>query len=108
MLSDKAELILYLVRQGRAVDVLALMEGESPYTSEASEGAPMDNALGQLWVGALYHLRFVEKFGETTVSQVKDGKVESSFPDVFMQWLEAGAPGVGLLDLKAYLEDNPL
>lgn len=108
MLSNKANSILQLVRSGRANDVLALMEGDSIYTTDASEGAPIDNTLGQIWIGALYHLRFIAEFGTEALPQVRNGRVESPFPEVFMQWLEAGAPGIGSSDLDNYLRENPI
>ncbi len=106
MLSKKAELIRHLVVSGNASDVLALMEGESPYTTEASEGAPTDSVLGRIWVGALHHLRFVSEFGPDAEPQMKDGKAESPFPDVFAQWLEADAPGIGASDLDDYMNQR--
>ena len=108
MLDDKAALIMQLVNQGRSEDILALIEGESPYTTDDSEGAPEDRTLARLWIAALYHLRFTSEFGVGSPTQVKNGRVESPFPDEFMQWLEAGAPGIGLSDLLNYLNDNPL
>ena len=107
MLNDKASLILQLVNQGRAEDILALIEGESPYTTEDSEGTPKDKTLAKLWVCAVYHLRFISELGINSPIQVKDGRVESPFPDDFMQWLEADAPGIGFSDLLNYLSDNP-
>lgn len=108
ILNGKANSILQLVRTGRANDVLSLMEGESIYATEASEGAPTDNVLGQLWIGALYHLRFITEFGIEALPQVKNGRIESPFPEVFMEWLEAGAPGIGSSDLDNYLRENPI
>lgn len=108
MLSYKANSIWRLVSAGKAGDVLALMEGDSPYTTEVSEGAPVDRALGRIWMGALHHLRFVAEFGQNAKPQIKDGRAESPFPDLFEEWLEADAPGIGEADLDSYLRDHPI
>lgn len=108
MFSEKANLIQQSVALGRAVDILALMEGESPYTTQASTGAPTDRTLGRLWVGALHHLRFIAEFGTEGRTQVRNGRVESPLPEAFEQWLAADAPGIGMSDLADYLRNNPL
>lgn len=99
---------MQVINQGKAQDILALMEGESPYITESSEGAPTDHKLIQLWTFALYHLRFISEFGINGKKQFKDGKVICPFPNEFMQWLEADAPGIDLPDLNRYLIDNPI
>jgi hypothetical protein len=105
---SKAELIKNMVDGGRTADLFLMLEGESPYTSDASEGAPRDSKLAKLWTAALYHLRFVAEFGNRSDSVMKDGKWLSAFPEEFSEWLEAGAPGITLDELEKYLRDNPL
>lgn len=91
------------MRTGYAKEIFQLIEGESPYTTEASEGVPLDPHLKRLWIVAVHHLRFVVEFGfqEKVVS---NGKYLSSFPNEFEQWLQAGAPGIGAEDIQACLQ----
>jgi len=105
---NKSELIRNLVENGRALDLLRMLEGESPYTNEASEGAPKEPALAKLWMAALYHLRFVAEFGNRPDTVMKDGKWCSAFPKEFSEWIDAGAPGIVVEELERYLQDNPL
>lgn len=105
---NKTELIARIVDAGHASDILLLLEGESPYTSEAFEGAPEGRELAKLWTIAHYHLRFVAEFGNRTDTIMKDGKWLSAFPVEFAEWLKAGAPGIASSELDRYLCDHPL
>jgi len=105
---NKSKIIREIVDSGRAPDLLLIMEGESPYTSEDSEGAPHDPVLARLWMAALHHLRFVAEFGNRSDNVLKDGKWLSAFPNEFLDWLDAGSPGVTDGELTRYLQDNPL
>src|SRR5215207_1943207 len=105
---NRSELISRIVDSGRAPDLLLILEGESPYTSEDSEGAPSDPVLARLWMAALYHLRFVAEFGNRSDTVLKDGKWLSAFPNEFSEWLDTGSPGVTDGELTRYLQSNPL
>lgn len=105
---NRSELIRKIIDNGRAPDLLLILEGESQYTGEDSEGAPRDAVLAKLWMAALYHLRFVAEFGNRSDAVLKDGKWFSAFPDEFSEWLDAGSPGVTDGELKRYLQSNPL
>ncbi|MFZ6655393.1 hypothetical protein [Undibacterium sp. TJN19] len=105
---EKIELIKKMLENGRALDLLMIMEGESSYNSPNSEGSPTDRELGTLWVMTIHHLRFVAEFGNKSGSLRKDGKWFNSFPEDFSAWLEAGAPGVSEFDLSQYVLENPL
>lgn len=100
--------IKQLIKDGKANDVLSLMEGESPYTTEDSEGVPKDRMLARIWIGALHHLRFISEFGIDAKAQKINGKLECPLPDIFEQWLQAGAPGIGENDLDNYLQQRNL
>lgn len=104
----KSELITKIVAAGRAADLRAIMEGESSYTDESSDGAPRDQVLGRLWTIALYHLEFVAEFGNRSEGLMKNGKWLSPFPKEFSEWLDAGSPGISANDLEKYLHDNPI
>ena len=90
--------------------LLELMEGESPYISDQSEG--ISNASreeGSSWVVALHHVRFAAEYGARH-ELLFDGKQhwQCAFPAEFEHWLEIGSPGVALADLSRYLADYPL
>jgi len=85
-----------------------LLEGDSDFTSDESEGAPDDRQLARLWVAAIYHLHFVAEFGDEEELRCKDGKWLSPFPLEFRGWLDAGAPGIAMNDLQRYVEHHPL
>ncbi|MGE8098601.1 hypothetical protein [Pseudomonas fluorescens] len=104
----KIETIKKLISVGRAKDVLDFVEGDSPYISEVSLGAPQEQELRRLWVIAVHHLRFVSEFGVSSSGVHKDGKYLTAFPEGFEQWLQAGAPGVADEDISAFLKDHPL
>jgi hypothetical protein len=107
MLNKKSELIQDLISRGQTGELLALMEGESAYTTEASTGVPDDSDLARIWMGALYHLRFIARFGSDATTGLRDGRVESPVPDEFAKWLKAGAPGIGESDLENFARDHP-
>ena len=99
---NKIDSIRFLMRKGYAKELLRLVEGESPYTTDASEGVPLDPYLRGLWIVVVHHLRFVVEFGHQE-KVVQNGKYLSSFPNEFEQWLQAGAPGIGVEDIEACL-----
>lgn len=98
----KIDAIRFLMQNGHVRELLQLIEGDSPYTTDNSEGAPHDPYLRRLWVIAVHHLRFVAEYGERE-KIVCDGKYLSSHPVEFEQWLQAGAPGIGNEDIQACL-----
>ncbi|HEY9105269.1 MAG TPA: hypothetical protein VIN58_01235 [Roseateles sp.] len=102
----KIEAIQQLMTTGHVGDLLLMLEGDSPYSDEHSEGAPDDRQLARLWTAALYHLRFVAEFGPSAERQFKQGKWLSAFPAEFSEWLQAGAPGVSMADLERCLRAN--
>lgn len=104
----KSELIERLVAAGRAADLVLLLEGDSAFTSDETEGAPDDRQLARLWIAAIYHLRFVAEFGDKKEPRCKEGKWLSPFPVEFGIWLDAGAPGIAMTDLEHYVEHHPL
>jgi hypothetical protein len=108
MQNRKVELIRNMIASGHISDLLALMEGESRHTTEASEGVPSDRNLARIWMGALYHLRFIAAFGPDAKARWSDGKFQSPVPEEFAKWLDAGAPGIGESDLESYVQDKLL
>ncbi|WP_046855460.1 hypothetical protein [Pseudomonas sp. CCOS 191] len=105
---EKSELIRALIQAGRADDLLAFVEGESVYLTDASQGVPESPALRRIWVLVVTHLRFVAKYGAVTEHQVAGGQVLSPYPAEFQLWLASGAPGIALEDLRAYVREHPL
>lgn len=105
---DKIEIIRLMLDAGRAKDILAFVEGESPYLSDASDGVPQDPELKRIWIMVVHHLRFLVEFGSGTSVQSSGGKIYSSYPDEFERWLSAGAPGISELDIERYITENPL
>jgi hypothetical protein len=108
MSSKKANIIRAIVAAGRGPDLLALMEGESPYTSLDNPGAPRENPAGRIWSMALHHMRFVAKFGTEVQKATEGDHFYSAYPEDFDKWLSIGAPGVTEDELQAYLSDHPL
>jgi len=86
------EIFKQLMFQGRADDLLKLLEGESMYTSCSVED----------------HLNFVSKFGFDVDKIVEGGMVYSERREGFNTWLKMGAPGIEPDELEAYLNDHPL
>ncbi|MCF1489445.1 hypothetical protein LZ838_19050 [Pseudomonas sp. AA27] len=105
---EKIELIRALIKAGRSDDLLAFVEGESPYLTDASQGVPESPWLRRIWVLVVTHLRFVTRYGEVTKPLIADGQVLSPYPAEFQLWLAAGAPGIALEDLQAYVREHPL
>lgn len=104
----KIEAIKMLVSIGRAKDVLDLLEGESSYISDASEGVPQEPELRRLWIVTVHHLRFVSDFGNSAIEGERDGKHLTPFPDEFESWLNAGAPGIASKDIDSLLRSRPV
>lgn len=105
---EKVEAIRRLISAGRAKDVLAFVEGDSPYISNECEGAPQEPEFRRLWILVVHHLRFVSACGANSPRNIKDGKYLTDFPQEFDRWLQVGAPGISCGDLAAYLKDYPL
>ena len=62
-----------LVRAGRATDIANMLEGESSFSNEDSEGAPGDRDLARLWTMAFYHLKFIAEFASKLKGNSKMG-----------------------------------
>ena len=105
---EQIDLVKKLVLRGRARDLLALMEGDSPYTSSEFSGAPSEKNAGRAYSMALHYLRFVSEFGLTTERVVRDGKVNVGYPNDFDEWLRCGAVGLIGAEFERYIQENPL
>lgn len=105
---DKKEVINKLILDGKTEDVRELIEGESQYTTSASQGVPQSLRLQRLWVSAVHHLRFISEFGLKTNGAWKDGKYYAPFVEDFNKWLDADAHGIAEEDIFRYLRDHPL
>lgn len=104
---DKVALIRGLMEARRFVDMRDIMEGESPYISDLSTGAPDGVAERRAWAMSQHHLRFVAEFGDLPTAR-KDGRILSAYPEDFETWLQFGAPGIAVEDIERYLAANPL
>lgn len=91
---NKRSIVSRWVSAGHASELLAVLEGESRFSDAAAPGGPERGQCARLWIAAQYHLRFVSAFAENSPPQTLGGKLLSSFPEDFGQWIEAGAPGV--------------
>jgi hypothetical protein len=105
---NKVEIILMLLNSGRVRDVLEFVEGESPYLSDASEGAPQSPELRKIWIMMVHHLRYLANFGDGSSIQIHEGKIYRPYPEEFDAWIKAGAPGIAEQDMKKYFDENPL
>lgn len=105
---EQIDSIKKLISSGRAADILALMEGESPYTSSEFSGAPCEKMAGRVYSMALQYLRFVTDFGVTTERVVRNGKVNVGYPNDFDEWLKNGAIGLISAEFERYILENPL
>ncbi|NIE55141.1 MULTISPECIES: hypothetical protein [unclassified Burkholderia] len=105
---EKIEVIKLMLSAGRAKDMLDFVEGESPYLSDASGGVPQDPEFKRIWIMVVHHLRFLAEFGNGVSVQSSGGKVYRPYPDEFDRWLSAGASGISEIDIKRYIEENPL
>jgi len=105
---EKVEIIRLMLSVGRAKDMLDFVEGESPYLSDASDGVPQDPELKRIWIMVVHHLRFLVEFGNGESVQSAGGKVYGPYPDEFDRWLSLGAPGISEIDIKRYIDENPM
>jgi len=46
------------------------------------------------------HLLFLEQFGSETTHKIVDGMHHFAYPEKFDEWLDAGAPGVNVEELR--------
>ncbi|MFZ6747113.1 hypothetical protein ACO0LC_28170 [Undibacterium sp. JH2W] len=102
------KIIRKLLENGRAQDLLSLMNGESKYSSESSENLPSSKEEVNTYWMAIEHVTFVLKYG-FNIKKVQDGtQFYSACPDYFEKWLTDGCPGIVNNDLNNYLKDNPI
>lgn len=105
---NKAIAIAKIISNGRAPDLLLLMEGESIYTHPSSELVLNNLVESKLWRMALEHVRFICEFGKESGIVKKGDRIYSAYPEEFNEWLTLGAPGLVESDLRAYLNGNPV
>ena len=108
-LPSKRAIVEAMTKTGRAGDLREIILGISRFcvASNRTQNAwsASDERLSRM---AELHLEFVADFG-TTVQQAVDGKrLRFAYWDDFNAWLDAGAPGVELEELRAHLEENPV
>jgi len=105
---DKVAMVRELLSAGRFSVLYELVARISPFNIATPSGRAMTDEEQDAWQYACMHLDFLTKYGPNKMS-VKDGKfLRFSYPLEFESWLQGGAPGVSLEELKAYLVAQPL
>src|SRR5512138_60440 len=107
MSSRKSQILVVMVSQGFAREVLALLLGESKYNRADSPGAPIEKGELRLRAAAMSHLRFVAISGANEGLLEYEGHAYSGKPEQLNEWLLAGAPGVTTEELNAFVADHP-
>ncbi|WP_143752063.1 hypothetical protein [Burkholderia sp. SRS-W-2-2016] len=95
--ADK-ESILKLMGDGKALDLVDLILGDSPcrVTGEVKFAS---NEERDAYVMTIEHLRFVSKYGAQAGPVKENGRVYFAYPDYFEKWLQLGTPGLTQEDL---------
>ncbi|MES9906170.1 MAG: hypothetical protein ABW168_26260 [Sedimenticola sp.] len=97
------QIVLNMLSQGRANDLVELMLGESHFSIENKPETPKNKEESRKWRMALSYVEFVAKFGLGVEKGEYDGKAYISYPDDFQKWLEIGAPGISQEEISEYL-----
>lgn len=105
---DKATMIRAILRAERFSVLYELVARISPFNISSPSGRDMSDSEQDAWQHACMHLEFLAKYGPNETS-IKDGKfLRFSYPSEFETWLQGGAPGISVDELKAYLAVQPL
>jgi hypothetical protein len=104
-----------MLYEGRANDLLELMEGESKYSRlEILENLPGKNCTREQKMEELYitglavdHVRFVAKYGLSVETAIDGEKIYSARPEAFEKWLQLGCLRLNGYEIEAYLNANP-
>ncbi|MGF6873165.1 hypothetical protein [Paraburkholderia sp. MM5477-R1] len=99
--ADK-ETVLKLMEEGKALDLVDLILGDSPYrvTGEVEFAS---NEERDAYVMTIEHLRFVSKYGTQPGPVKENGRVHFTYLDYFERWFQLGTPGLTQEDLLSYL-----
>jgi hypothetical protein len=97
-----------MLKTGRHVDLLKLMDGESEYSSKSTRNIPKTRDEIYEFRMAVEHVRFVARFGLTVSRAIEGDKTYSAYPHEFDSWVRNGAKGIEEDELLAYLDKNPL
>ncbi|WP_455296545.1 hypothetical protein [Brucella pituitosa] len=92
------EMIDWLLMNGHAGDVLAMMLGENKY-ADIDSFNKMDSNSNILRTMVVHHLEFIIRFGDVENSIEVDGKIFSPNPEYFEAWKLAMMPGISLTQL---------
>lgn len=104
---DKS-ILIKMLKNGKAQDLLELMSGESAYTNENSELILNGWEEKKAWRMSLEHVQFISQFGLEVDKAEESSKFFSAYPEEFNEWLELGSPGLVEEDLMNYLKENPI
>ncbi|WP_227818350.1 hypothetical protein [Nitrogeniibacter aestuarii] len=84
-----------------AKELLALLDGESEFTTDENPGAPQDRELARSWSVARLHLTYMIHSGREDGEPIQVGNhAYSSYRQEFEHWLLLGAPGLFIPELE--------
>ncbi|QWK81316.1 hypothetical protein [Ochrobactrum sp. BTU1] len=93
-----AEMIDWLIINGHANDLLAMMRGENEY-ADIDYFNKMDTNSNILRTMVVHHLEFIIRFGNVENSIKEDGKIFSPNPEYLEAWKLAMMPGISTTKL---------
>ena len=111
-----ATIIKRMLYEGRAKDLLELMEGDSRFSRlDVLENLPGKNCTREQKMEELYitglavdHVRFVSIYGLGVQQVIEGEKIFSARPEAFEKWLQLGCLRLNGYEIEAYINENPL
>jgi hypothetical protein len=105
-----------MLNEGRAKDLLDLLNGESAYSiNQVHSNLPGRTGSREKDIDELHtvrmateHVWFITRFGLNIQNAKEDGKYYSAYPEYFERWLNAGCLGISEEELAAYLKEHPI
>lgn len=94
-----------MLTHGRAKDLLELLEGDSSFTNEniTCTNLPSNENEMILMSHAIEHLTRISN----NLYFQESNKSYYNFQNEFEDWIEAGAKGLEISEVEAYLKENP-
>ncbi len=106
--SPKISILRQIMAAKRYAALHELVVGISKYSIAEEPSKDMNNDEQCAWQLTMHHLEFLSKYGDSSPMVEINGRKWFAHPEEFDGWLELGAPGVSLDELRAYLDDCPL
>ena len=104
----KISILRQIMAAKRYAALYEIVVGISKFNIKEESSQDMTDDEQHAWQLTIHHLEFLSKYGDSSPMVEINGRTWFAHPEEFEAWLELGAPGVSLSELRGYLADCPL